>query len=295
MAAAVVAGVAGAAAVLTAAAIPAVVAGVASALVAVLVLVEDPERDDTRRSRPQRPGARRSGAAGGRRGRARTTTLDPLRELFEAGPAAGGSGLLGAEFVPTTLRGPPRRGPPRAAPALGRVLRGLRDPAPAVVVGAPVATDAVATVLRRTLRDADVSGHLDDTRVRLHPRGHRGGRCGLDGRARPPQPPRGRSHPSLPRRRRRLPDARPRARGAGGQGPGRAGGGQGLGDRPHRGRRRRVTRQSGAGRSASSASTSSVSAPRGRPAQRIRPGVADSRATRPCIGVPSTSSTEPRA
>jgi hypothetical protein len=156
-AAAVVAGVAGAVAVLTAASIPAVVAGVASALVAVLVLVEDPE--EQRSTTP---------VAAGHPPIAPVDTqvlavdddVDPLQDLFESGPPAGGSGLLGAEFVTTTLRG-------RVAVAR-RALRPLSvvcfeayetDAAGKPV--APVPADLVAGVLRRTLREADVSGHLD--------------------------------------------------------------------------------------------------------------------------------------
>ncbi len=159
MAAAVVAGVAGAAAVLTAAALPAVVAGVASALVAVLVLVEDPERDDAPPAAGDAPVlAVRSAPEEA----AEDEDVDPRRALSASGPAADGSGLLGAEFVPTTLRG-----------RLGVARRALR---PLSVVcfeayetgadgrlRAPVTADSVAAVLRRTLRDADVSGHLDDT------------------------------------------------------------------------------------------------------------------------------------
>jgi hypothetical protein len=155
MTAAVVAGVAGAAAVLTAAALPAVVAGVASALVAVLVLVEDPERDDAPRNAQDAPvvAVPREAAE---------DDVDPLRELFESGPAADGTGLLGAQFVPTTLRG--RLGVARRAiRPLSVVCFEAFETGTDGRLRAPVATDAVAAVLRRTLRDADVSGHLDDT------------------------------------------------------------------------------------------------------------------------------------
>lgn len=157
-AAAVVAGVAGAVAVLTAAPIPAVVAGVASALVAVLVLVEDPEADDpspaAASADPVPVGPTEAPVL------ASDEDIDPLQELFESGPPAGGSGLLGSEFVLTTLRG-------RVAVAR-RALRPLSvvcfeaydtdaegDPV------APVQADAVRAVLQRTLREADVSGHLE--------------------------------------------------------------------------------------------------------------------------------------
>lgn len=157
MAAAVVAGVAGAAAVLTAAAVPAVVAGVASALVAVLVLVEDPERDEE-------PAAARSETVADHRSRTPDDdedVEDPLRELFESGPPAGGSGLLGAEFVSTTLRG--RLGVARRAlRPLSVVCFEAYETGADGSLRAPVPIDTVATVLRRTLRDADISGHLDD-------------------------------------------------------------------------------------------------------------------------------------
>lgn len=157
VAAAVVAGVAGAAAVLTAAAVPAVVAGVASALVAVLVLVEDPERDEE-------PAATRSETVADHPSRTPDEDedgQDPLRELFESGPAAGGSGLLGAEFVPTTLRG--RLGVARRAlRPLSVVCFEVYETGTDGSLRAPVATDTVAAVLRRTLRDSDISGHLDD-------------------------------------------------------------------------------------------------------------------------------------
>lgn len=156
MAAAVVAGVAGVAAVMTAASLPAVVAGIASALVAVLVLVDDPETD-AEPTPARTPPVALDPAAPDLRA---DEDIDPLRELFEAGPPAGGSGLLGAEFVLTTLRG-------RVAVAR-RALRPLavvcfeaHETDPDGTIRAPVPTDVVTTVLRRTLREADVSGHLD--------------------------------------------------------------------------------------------------------------------------------------
>jgi stearoyl-CoA desaturase (Delta-9 desaturase) len=51
----------------------------------------------------------------------------------------------------------------------------------------------------------------------------------------------------------------------------------------------------GSARQPSSASTSSVSAPSARPAHRSAPGVADSRATSPCMGTPSRTVTAPRS
>jgi GGDEF domain-containing protein len=157
--AAVVAAVAGAAAVLTAAALPAVVAGVASALVAVLVLVEDPERDDAAREPPPAEVVVDVPSAPGPLP-ASDADADPLRALFESGPPAGGTGMLGSGFLHTTLRG-------RVAVAR-RSLRPLsvvcfeaHEIGADGQVGHPVPTDVVAAVLRRTLREADVSGHLE--------------------------------------------------------------------------------------------------------------------------------------
>jgi len=82
---------------------------------------------------------------------------DPIRALFEAGPPAGGSGLLDEHFVLTTLR--------------NRVTVARRALRPLAVVcfeametdhgrpTVPVAADEVAQVLRRTLRAVDVAGH----------------------------------------------------------------------------------------------------------------------------------------
>ena len=160
VAAAVVAGVAGAAAVLTAAAAPAVVAGVASALVAVLVLVEDPERDEVPVAAvPVRAGPAVAEPAGD--GTEDEDDGDPLRELFESGPPADGSGLLAAAFVPSTLRGRMATAR-RALRPLSVVCFEALETGPDGALRDPVPADLVATVLRRTLRDADVSGHLDE-------------------------------------------------------------------------------------------------------------------------------------
>lgn len=157
--AAVVAGVAGAAAVVTAAALPAVVAGVASALVAVLVLVEDPETDPPAASGP--PVALDPSASDLRADDLDDADIDPLRELFESGPPPGGRGLLAAEFVLTTLRGRMAVAR-RALRPLAVVCFEAHETGPGGAVGAPVPTDVVAAVLRRTLREADVSGHLEE-------------------------------------------------------------------------------------------------------------------------------------
>lgn len=156
--AAVIAGVAGAAAVVSAAAAPAMVAGIASALVAVLVLVEDPESHDAR-SRPAAPSAALDPGAPGLLGA--DEDIDPLRGLFESGPPAGGSGLLGSELVLPTLRSRMTVAR-RALRPLAVVCFEAHEISPSGVSGAPVSTDLVDAVLRRTLREADVSGHLDD-------------------------------------------------------------------------------------------------------------------------------------
>jgi hypothetical protein len=159
MAAAVVAGVAGAAAVVTAAALPALIAGLASALVAMLVLVEDPDADGPSDGDRTPPPVALDATAPDPLGA--DEDVDPLRELFESGPPAGGSGLLGAEFVLTTLRGRMAVAR-RALRPLAVVCFEAHETGAGGVVGAPVPTDDVATVLRRTLREADVSGHLED-------------------------------------------------------------------------------------------------------------------------------------
>lgn len=159
MAAAVVAGVAGATAVVTAAPLPALIAGVASALVAVLVLVEDPESDDAAVVVRTPPPVALDPTAPGPLDT--DDDVDPLRELFEAGPPAGGAGLLGAQFVQTTLRGRMAVAR-RALRPLALVCFEVHETGAGGAVGAPVPTDEVAAVLRRTLREADVSGHLED-------------------------------------------------------------------------------------------------------------------------------------
>lgn len=166
VAAAVVAGVAGAAAVITAAAVPAVVAGVASALVAVLALVEDPERDGEVAAPALHPApvtpARAPIAPGEDEDEdGDDDDVDPLRELFESGPAADSSGLLGAAFVPSTLRGRMSTAR-RALRPLSVVCFEVLETGPDGAPRAAVPSDVVAAVLRRTLRDSDVSGRLDD-------------------------------------------------------------------------------------------------------------------------------------
>lgn len=156
--AAVLSGLCGAAAVATGAALPAVLAGAASALVAVLVLVDDPRPDLSAAAGSADPVALDDDADGLALDDLDT---DPIRALFESGPPAGGSGLLSPEFVVSTLRA-------RVAVAR-RALRPLSvvcfetyettdDGSP----GAAVPPDVIGPVLRRTLREADVSGHLDN-------------------------------------------------------------------------------------------------------------------------------------
>ena len=152
VAAAVVAGVAGVLAVLTAAAVPAVVAGIASALVAVLVLIDDPEEHVP--APPAAPPADPVPDAP-----EVDEDIDPIRAIFESGPPAGGSGMLSPEFLLTTLRG-------RVAVAR-RALRPLSivcfeayETDAEGATTSPVAAEDVGAVLRRTLREADVAGHL---------------------------------------------------------------------------------------------------------------------------------------
>lgn len=82
---------------------------------------------------------------------------DPIRALFETGPAVGGSGVLDEHFVASTLRarvaGARRSLRPLAVVCLEAVETDRGRPT------VPVAADEVAQVLRRTLRDADVAAH----------------------------------------------------------------------------------------------------------------------------------------
>jgi len=151
VATAVDAGVAGVLAVVLPDEVLAVVGGTASAATAVLVLfasratVQGPAVPDTAPAPPPSEDL--------------DEDTDPMRALFESGPAAGSSALLGPDFLLTTLRG-------RVAVAR-RALRPLsvvcfetletEDGRPTV----PVARDLVAELLRRTLREADVSGRLE--------------------------------------------------------------------------------------------------------------------------------------
>jgi len=85
---------------------------------------------------------------------------DPIRALFEAGPAIDGPALLDEHFLATTLR--------------GRVAVARRSLRPLSLVcfealeteggrlAGPVATADIAQVLRRTLREADVAGRAGE-------------------------------------------------------------------------------------------------------------------------------------
>ena len=85
---------------------------------------------------------------------------DPIRALFEAGPAVDGPALLDEHFLATTLR--------------GRVAVARRSLRPLSLVcfealeteggrlAGPVATADIAQVLRRTLREADVAGRAGE-------------------------------------------------------------------------------------------------------------------------------------
>lgn len=158
VAAAVVAGAAGVAAVVTAAALPAIVAGVASALVAVLALIDDPE-DAAAEEQQQAivPAAPTPEAQDG----VEDPDIDPLRELFESGPPAGRSGMLAAAFVHTTLRGRMAIARRELRP-LSLVCFEVHETRAGGHTGAPVPTEVVAAIVRRTLRDTDISGHLDE-------------------------------------------------------------------------------------------------------------------------------------
>lgn len=95
---------------------------------------------------------------------------DPVRALFESGPPPDGSGLLDEHFLATTLRGRLAAARRSLRPLAVVCLEALEthDGTPT----SPVDAGEVARVLRRTLREADVSGRagpgayvciLDDT------------------------------------------------------------------------------------------------------------------------------------
>jgi hypothetical protein len=81
---------------------------------------------------------------------------DPIRTLFEAGPPAGGSGLLSEHFLSTTLRG--------RVTAARNALRPMALVLFEVVeteggrATTPVPADEVAPLVRRSLRDTDLAG-----------------------------------------------------------------------------------------------------------------------------------------
>jgi hypothetical protein len=153
VAAASIAAAAGVGAVALASGVLAVIGGTASAVTALLAL---DRRQDPRRSEGDRSELHPTGE------QSIIDLLDdedPIRALFEAGPPAGGSGLLDPAFVLTTLRG-------RMAVAR-RALRPLslicfealetEGGRPTV----PVAAGDVAQVVSRTLREADVAGRSE--------------------------------------------------------------------------------------------------------------------------------------
>lgn len=150
VATAAVAAVAGVLAVVLADEVLAVVGGTASAATAVLVLFAARQPLEAPAAAPASPEPPLEDVE---------EDTDPMRALFESGPAAGSSGLLGPDFLLTTLRG-------RVAVAR-RALRPLsvvcfetletEDGRPTV----PVARDLVAELLRRTLREADVAGRFE--------------------------------------------------------------------------------------------------------------------------------------
>lgn len=170
VAAAVVAAVAGLLAVVTTAEALAVLAGAASVVTAALAVAggrpvrppapPTPEPAAEREPLPVRADAIEASAAADLDD---DPAADPMRSLFESGPPAGSTSLLHAEFLATTLRG-------RVAVAR-RALRPLsvicfecfetRDGRPTQ----SLPHDAVGAFLKRTLREADVSGRSGDAFV----------------------------------------------------------------------------------------------------------------------------------
>lgn len=157
--AAAVAAAAGVVAVATGEGVPAVVAGAASALTAVLALAGGRPVPPLPAHPPAEavvPALRTPLPARADAAPADEPEVDPMRSLFESGPPAGSTSLLHAEFLATTLRG-------RVAVAR-RALRPLsvvcfecfetRDGQPTV----SIPHDLVGAFLKRTLREADVSG-----------------------------------------------------------------------------------------------------------------------------------------
>jgi len=152
--AAAVAAAAGVLAVATGSGAVAVVAGTASALTALLALaggrpVPPPPVEASVPAPVHDPRPALADASA-------EPEADPMRALFESGPPAGSASLLHAEFLVTTLRG-------RVAVAR-RALRPLsvvcfecfetHDGQPTV----SLPHDLVGSFLKRTLREADVSG-----------------------------------------------------------------------------------------------------------------------------------------
>jgi len=82
---------------------------------------------------------------------------DPIRALFEAGPAAGGSGLLDEHFVRSTLRNRLTVARRALRPLAVVCFEALETDRGRPTV--PVAADEVAAILKRTLREADVAAH----------------------------------------------------------------------------------------------------------------------------------------
>lgn len=167
-AAAAIAAVAGMLAVATAAEVLAVVAGVASVVTAALAVngprpVPPSAPSSARAAAQRRPLPAVGDAVESAADVADDPASDPMRALFESGPPAGSTSLLPPEFLATTLRG-------RVAVAR-RALRPLsvicfecfeaRD-------GHPMESlpyDVVGAFLKRTLREADVSGRSGDAFV----------------------------------------------------------------------------------------------------------------------------------
>ncbi|HEX4902758.1 MAG TPA: hypothetical protein VFV42_08110 [Acidimicrobiales bacterium] len=81
---------------------------------------------------------------------------DPMRALFEAGPAIDGPALLDEHFVATTLRGRVAVARRSLRPLSLVCFEAIETEGGRLTV--PVATADIAQVLRRTLREADVAG-----------------------------------------------------------------------------------------------------------------------------------------
>lgn len=85
---------------------------------------------------------------------------DPIRALFEAGPAVDGPPLLEEHFLATTLRGRLAVARRSLRPLSMVCFEAIETDGGRLTV--PVATADVAQVLRRTLREADIAGRAGE-------------------------------------------------------------------------------------------------------------------------------------